>query len=96
MQQRSDVQRKNIKATIEISGVRGGRTTIEAKRDDRSLAGWPAAIALQLPAPWPASEYETVNFTQASAFRAADITVVTIYHRSCSRFRSRPATATNH
>jgi hypothetical protein len=45
------VQRKNIKAAVEISGVGRGRTTIKAKRDDRSVADWlaTAAITLQLP-----------------------------------------------
>ena len=43
VQQRGDVQRKNITAAVEISGVGRGRTGIKTKRADRFLAliGWP-------------------------------------------------------
>jgi hypothetical protein len=80
VRQLSEMQRKKIKAAVEISGIGRGRTSIEAKREDRPLADWlaTAAFALQLPAPWPASEYDTVNFAGAKAFRSAAVPAVTV------------------
>jgi len=80
LQQLSDARSKEIKAGVEISGIGRGRTTIEAKRGDRSLADWlaTAALALQLPAPWPANDADPLNFTDARAFRSAGVPAISI------------------
>ena len=80
VQQLSEATRKEINAAVEISDVGRGRTTLEAKRADRSVAEWlaTAALALQLPAPWPASELDTLNFTDAKAFRSAGVPAISI------------------
>jgi hypothetical protein len=80
VQQLSEPNKNEIKAGVEISGVGRGRTTLEAKRDDRSLADWlgTAALALQLPAPWAANESDALNFTDARAFRSAGVRAISI------------------
>jgi hypothetical protein len=80
VQQLSEAKRKEIRAAIEISGIGRGRTTREAKHDDRSLADWlaTAAFALQLPAPWPAGDLDKLDFIDAKAFRSAGIPAISV------------------
>ena len=80
-QQLSDAQRKKIKAAVEISGIGRGRTTYDVRHGDRSLPDWlaTAALALRLPNVWPSyEEGEVVHFTDAKAFRSADVPAVTV------------------
>lgn len=80
VRQLSEANRREIKAAVEISGVGRGRTTIEVKRGDRSLADWlaTAALALQFPAPLLANESDTLNFTDARVFRSADVPAISV------------------
>jgi len=80
VQQLSQMQHKKIKAAVEISGIGRGRTTYDIKRGDRSLSDWLAtgALALRLPSPLPAYEADAVDFTDAKAFRAADVPAITV------------------
>ena len=80
VQQLSEVQRKKIKGTVEISGVGRGRTAYDVNRDNRWLSDWlaTAALALRLPSPLPAYEGDAVDFTDAKAFRAADVPAITV------------------
>ena len=78
--QLSEAQRKKAKAAIEIAGIGRGRTTYDIKRNDRSLADWlaTAALALRLPNLWPSYEGDAVDFTDAKAFRSADVPAITV------------------
>ena len=79
-QQLSDAQRKKIKAAVEISGIGRGRTTYDVRHGDRSLPDWlaTAALALRLPNVWPSYDGGAVDFTDAKAFRSADVPGITV------------------
>jgi hypothetical protein len=79
-QQLSDAQRKKIKAAVEISGIGRGRTTYDFRHGDRSLPDWlaTAALALRLPNVWPSYDGDAVDFTDAKAFRSADVPAITV------------------
>ena len=77
----SEVQRKKVKAAIEIAGVGRGSTTFDIKHGERYLQEWLAtsALALGLPPPLtPAYEGDATGFTDAKAFRSADVPAITV------------------
>src|ERR1019366_4780524 len=78
--QLSEAQRKKAKAAIEIAGVGRGSTTFEIKHGERYLEEWLAtsALALGLPALMPAYEGDATAFTDAKAFRSADVPAITV------------------
>ena len=73
-------ERKNVKATIEISGVGRGQTSYEVKPGDRNLAEWlaVAATTLRQPVPVKSQYFDTLDFADAKAFRASSIPAITI------------------